>query len=102
MDPKINYLRGQIAGVNAQLAADNGKSTLLGLLNKASSLLNAREALGEPVNRANTEALLTQVVAAVAAYNAANQVTIDTVENIMSGFDAAVVAPSDEPADEPA
>ena len=97
MNPQITYLRSQIAGVNAQLAADNGKSTILGLLQKANALLNAREELGEPVNRANTEALLTQVVAAVDAYNAANQVTIDTVENIMAGFDAAVEA-SDEPA----
>lgn len=97
MNPKITYLRGQISGLNAQLAADNGKSNILGLLQKANALLNAREELGEEVNRANTEALLTQVVAAVDAYNAANQVTIDTVENIMAGFDAAVEA-SDEPA----
>lgn len=97
MDPKITYLRGQIAGVNAQLAADNGKSTILGLLQKANALLNAREELGEPVNRANTEALLTKVVAAVNAYNAANQISIDTVADIMADFDAAV-----ETADEPA
>jgi hypothetical protein len=97
MDPKINYLRGQISGLTSQLAADNGKSDVLKLLGKATSLLNAREELQEPVNRANVEALLTQVVAAVAAYNANNQVTIDSVENIMSGFDAAVDAPA--PAD---
>lgn len=90
MDPKINYLRSQISGISAQLAADNGKSTILNLLGKANSLLNAREELGEPVNRANTEALLTQVVAAVAAYNAANQVSIGTVADIMTGYDAAV------------
>jgi len=90
MDSKITYLRGQISGLNAQLAADNGKSDVLKLLGKATSLLNAREELQEPVNRANVEALLTQVVAAVAAYNAANQVTIDSVENIMAGFDSAV------------
>lgn len=90
MNPQITYLRSQISGVNAQLAADNGKSTIIGLLSKANALLNAREELGEPVNRANTESLLTQVVAAVDAYNAANQVTIDTVANIMAGFDAAV------------
>lgn len=96
MDPKITYLRNEIAGINAQLAADNGKSTILGLLQKANALLNAREELGEPVNRANTEALLTQVVAAVAAYNAANQVSIGTVADIMAGFDAAV-DPDPEP-----
>ena len=97
MDPKINYLRSQIAGLDAQLAADNGKSTIIQLLGKAKALLNAREELSEPVNRANTEALLTQVVAAVTAYNASNQITMDSVEDIMAGFDAAVV-PADEPA----
>ena len=90
MDPKINYLRSQIAGLDAQLAADNGKSTIIQLLGKAKALLNAREELSEPVNRANTEALLTQVVAAVTAYNASNQITMDSVEDIMAGFDAAV------------
>jgi len=49
------------------------------------------------VNRDNTEALLTQVDAAVAAYNAANQITMDSVDDILAGFDAAV-APADEPA----
>jgi type VI protein secretion system component VasF len=99
MDQKINYLRSQIAGIDAQLAADNGKSIILQLLGKAKALLNAREELSEPVNRANTEALLTQVVAAVTAYNAANQITIDSVADIMAGFDAAVV-PADDPAPE--
>jgi len=90
MSAKITYLRNQISGIDAQLAADNGKSTILQLLGKAKSLLSAREALSEPVNRANTEALLTQVVAAVAAYNASNQITMDSVADIMAGFDAAV------------
>lgn len=90
MDPKITYLRSQISGIDAQLAADNGKSTILNLLGKAKALLNAREELNEPVNRANTEALVTQIAAAVAAYNAANQITMDSVEDIMAGFDAAV------------
>ena len=91
MDPKITYLRSQIAGVESQLAADNGKSTILQLLGKAKSLLNAREELSEPVNRANTEVLLMQVSDSVAAYNAANQVTMDSVDNILAGFDAAAV-----------
>lgn len=91
MDPQIAYLRGQIAGITSQLAADNGKSTILQLLGKAKALLNAREELSEPVNRANTEVLLMQVSAAVAAYNAANQVTMDSVDNILAGFDAAAV-----------
>ena len=91
MDPQITYLRSQIAGIDAQLAADNGKSTILQLLAKAKSLLAAREELNEPVNRANTEVLLMQVSDAVAAYNAANQVTMDSVDNILAGFDAAVV-----------
>jgi hypothetical protein len=96
MDPKINYLRSQIAGLDAQLAADNGKSTILKLLGKAKALLNAREELSEPVNRANTEALVTQIAAAVTAYNAANQITMDSVADILARFDAAVV-PADEP-----
>jgi hypothetical protein len=91
MDPQITYLRGQIAGIDAQLAADKGKSTILQLLGKAKALLNAREELNEPVNRANTEVLLMQVSDAVAAYNAANQVTMDSVDNILAGFDAAAV-----------
>ena len=91
MDPKITYLRSQIAGIDAQLAADNGKSTILQLLGKAKALLAAREELSEPVNRANTEVLLMQVSGAVAAYNAANQVTMDSVDNILAGFDAAAV-----------
>ena len=97
MDPKINYLRSIIAGLDAQLAADNGKSTILQLLGKAKSLLAAREALSEPVNRDNTEVLLKQVVAAVAAYNASNQITMDSVSDILDGFDT-VIDPSDEPA----
>jgi len=97
MDPKMNYLRSIIAGIEAQLAADNGKSTILQLLGKAKSILLTREHLSEPVNRDNTEALLTQVDAAVAAYNAANQITMDSVDDILAGFDAAV-APADEPA----
>ena len=97
MDQKINYLRSQISGLDAQLAADNGKSTTLRLLGKAKALLNAREELSEPVNRANTEALVTQIAAAVTAYNASNQITMDSVADIMAGFDAAV-APADEPA----
>jgi len=90
MDPKINYLRSQISGIDAQIAADNGKSTILQLLGKAKSLLSAREALAEPVNRANTEALLTQIVTAVTAYNVSNQITMGSVADIMAGFDAAV------------
>ena len=91
MDPQIAYLQGQISGITSQLAADNGKSTILQLLAKAKSLLAAREELDEPVNRANTEVLLMQVSDAVAAYNAANQITMDSVDNILAGFDAAVV-----------
>jgi len=97
MDPKITYLRSQIAGVESQLAADNGKSTILQLLGKAKALLAAREELSEPVNRANTEVMLMQVSGAVAAYNAANQIAMDSVDDILAGFDAAV-APADDAA----
>lgn len=98
MDPKITYLRSQIAGIDAQLAADNGKSTIIQLLGKAKALLNAREELSEPVNRANTEALVAQIATAVTAYNASNQISMDSVDDIMAGFDAAVEEPADEPA----
>ena len=94
MDPKINYLRGQISGLNSQLAADFGKSEVLKLLGKATSLLNAREDLNEPVNVDNVEALCTQIAQAVAAYNASNQITMDSVEDIMAGLEAV----PDEPA----
>lgn len=97
MDPQITLLRNEISGIDAQLAADNGKSTILNLLGKAKALLAARESLGEPVNRANTEALVTQIAAAVSAYNAANQITMDSVADIMAGFDG-VVVPADDPA----
>jgi len=97
MDPKITYLRSQISGIESQLAADNGKSTILQLLGKAKALLAAREELSEPVNRANTEVVLMQVSGAVAAYNAANQVTMDSVDDILAGFDA-VVVPDDDAA----
>ena len=90
MDPKINYLRSQISGIDAQLAADSGKSTILQLLGKAKALLAAREELSEPVNRANTEALVAQIAAAVSAHNATNQIAMDSVADIMAGFDAAV------------
>lgn len=50
MDPKINYLRSQIAGIEAQIASDNGKSNVLQLLGKAKSILLTREHLSEPVN----------------------------------------------------
>ena len=99
MDQKINYLRSQIAGIEAQLAADNGKSTILQLLGKAKALLNARDELSEPVNRANTEALVTQIAAAVTAYNASNQITMDSVADILAGFDAAVAPADDAPAE---
>ena len=103
MDPKINYLRSQISGLDAQLAADNGKSTILQLLGKANSLLDARVELDEPTNRDNVLALVTQIHAAVESYNAANQISIETVEQIMQGYDDAVTESDDAaPADDAA
>ena len=87
MDSKIQYLRGQISGLNSQLAADNGKSNVLQLLQKATALLQAREDLSEPVNVDNVEALCNQIAQAVASYNASNQITMDSVEDIMAGLD---------------
>jgi hypothetical protein len=94
MSAKINYLRGQISGLNAQLAANNGKSNVLQLLQKASALLQAREDLNEPVNVDNVKALCTQIYQAVASYNANNQISMDSVDDIMAGLEAV----PDEPA----
>ena len=97
MNPQITFLRNEIAGVNAQLAADNGKSTILSLINEAKLLLDVREKLGEPVNRAKAEALATQIESAVTAYNASNQITMRAVADIMADFDAAVASDPDAP-----
>ena len=92
MDSKIQYLRGQISGLNSQLAADFGKAEILKLIAKANSLLNARVELDEPTNRDNVLALVTQLHAAVDSYNSANQISIETVEQIMTGYDNAEVS----------
>jgi hypothetical protein len=94
MSAKINYLRGQISGLNAQLAANNGKSNVLQLLQKATALLQAREDLNEPVNVDNVKALCNQIYQAVASYNANNQISMDSVDDIMAGLEAL----PDEPA----
>ena len=91
MYSKIQYLRGQISGLNSQLAADFGKAEVLKLVAKANSLLDARVELDEPTNRNNVLALVTQLHAAVDSYNAANQINIETVEEIMTGYDNAEV-----------
>lgn len=92
MDPQIALLRNEISGIAAQLAADNGKSSILKLTHEAKLLLDAREKLDEPVNRAKAEALATQIAAAVDAYNASNQISMRSVADIMADFDAAVEA----------
>lgn len=94
MDSKITYLRGQISGLNSQLAADNGKSNVLKLLQKATALLQAREDLNEPINVDNVEALCNQIAQALASHNANNQISMDSVKDIMSGLEAL----PDEPA----
>jgi len=91
MDSKITYLRGQISGLNSQLAADFGKAEVLKLIAKANSLLDARVELNEPTNRDNVLGLVTQLHAAVDSYNSANQINIETVEEIMQGYDNAEV-----------
>ena len=95
MDSKINYLRSQIVDLTAQVAADNGKSEVLNLIGKANSLLDARVELEEPTNRDNVLALVTQLHDAVDSYNAANQISIESVEEIMQGYDDAVNDPVD-------
>ena len=97
MDPKIQYLREQITGINSQLAADNGKSNVFELLQKATALLQAREDLSEPVNVDNVEALCNQISQAVASYNADNQITMDSVEDIMAGLEVVPDAPTTTP-----
>ena len=94
MSNKITYLREQVTGLNSQLAADNGKSNVLKLLQKATALLQAREDLNEPVNVENVEALCNQIAQAVASYNSNNQISMDSVEDIMAGLEAL----PDEPA----
>ena len=94
MDSKIQYLRSQLSGLNAQLAADNGKAAVLKLLQKANALLQAREDLNEPVNVDNVESLCNQIYQAVASYNANNQISMDSVDDIMAGLEAV----PDEPA----
>ena len=98
MDPQITLLRNEISGIAAQLAADNGKSTVLKLMHEAQQLLTAREKLDEPVNRAKAEALATQISGTVTAYNASNQVTMRDVADIMADFDAAVNPDPNTPA----
>ena len=97
MDPQIELLRNEISGIAAQLAADNGKSTILQLMHEAQQLLSAREKLDEPVNRAKAEALATQIESAVTAYNASNQISMRSVADIMADFDAAVASDPDAP-----
>jgi len=55
-------------------------------------LLNARVELDEPTNRDNVLALVTQLHAAVDSYNSANQINIESVEDIMTGYDNAEVS----------
>ena len=95
MDKKITYLRSQVVDLTAQLAADNGKSEVLNLIGKANSLLDARVELEEPTNRDNVLALVIQLHDAVDSYNAANQISIESVEEIMQGYDDAVNEPVD-------
>ena len=90
MSAKINYLKSQLSGLNAQLAADNGKADVLKLLGKANALLAARTELGEEPVREKVEQLVTAIHAATTAYNANNQISVDAVADIMAGFDAAV------------
>ena len=97
MSAKIDYLRSQLSGLNAQLAADNGKSTVLQLLGKANALLAARTELGEEPVRDKVEQLVTAIHAATTAYNANNNITVDAVADIMAGYDAAVDPDPDAP-----
>lgn len=87
---QLEYVRGELTNIVSQLNADNGKSTILNLVGQGKSLSAAREALGEQLDRTNVENLATGIVAAVAAHNAGNQLTVQSVADFMAGFDAAV------------
>ena len=89
MSAKIDYLRPLITGVQSQLNSDNGKRAIIKLCNHANGILDAREAVNEEPVRANVEGLVTQINSAVQSYNAQASVSVDTVSNIMAGYDAA-------------
>lgn len=89
---QLSFVRNELTNILSQLNADNGKKQLLDLIDQGKNLSSAREALGQELNRTNVEGLATAVVAAAAAYNAANQITVPTVDDLMAGFDAAVAA----------
>ena len=90
MSAKIDYLNQELTGLLAQLNADNGKSTVLKLIDQARSTLKARTGLGEEPKRENVEALVTSIHAALEVHNSQNTISVDSVEDIMAGFDAAV------------
>jgi KaiC/GvpD/RAD55 family RecA-like ATPase len=90
MSAKINYLRGQLTGLSAQLAAPKGEAAILAGIQSGNKLLSAREQLGEEPKRENVEALVTSIHAAVEAHNSQNTITVDSVADIMAGFDKAV------------
>lgn len=96
MSAKIDYLRGQLSSLSAQLAAPKGEAAIIAGINSGKSLLAARESLAEEPKRANVEALIASIHAAVQAYNAQNSITVDSVADILAGFDAAVDAPPAE------
>lgn len=91
---QLSFVRNELTNILAQLNADSGKKQLLDLIDQGKSLASAREALGQELDRTNVEGLAIAIVAAVAAHNAANQVSAPTVEDLMAGFDAAVAADS--------
>lgn len=88
MSAKINYLKSEITSLKAQIDADKGRAAIRKLCNQAESLLSARDSLSEEPVRANVEGLVNQIASAVAAHNAAGGISIPTVTDIMSNYDA--------------
>jgi len=96
MSAKINYLRGQLSSLSAQLAAPKGEAEIRSGIDSGKSLLAARESLAEEPKRENVEALVSTIHAAVQAYNAQSSIAVDSVADILAGFDDAVDAPPTE------
>lgn len=89
MSAKIDYLRPKIIGVLSQLDADSGKRSIRKLCNQASGILDAREVVGEEPNRDNVLNIVTQLHGAVQAHNAGNDIAVESIQDIMDGFDNA-------------
>lgn len=88
MQAQLQALKSRILGVKAELDANKGKAECLAALNEAEARIGHLDGLGIAPNRDNVEAIAGLLVAAVAARNAANQITAPTVADILTEFDS--------------